>query len=858
MIRSTRGQIILILVIYVLSSTFGLYQFYKYDRNKISVVFSELKLEKANLLSKTIEFKSQNLKAYSFDYTYWDEMVNFIESGDVQWAKENIDASASTYEANYVWVYKPDLSIVYSFSEPEIEPVKMLPFDNYTLGKIVSSGKSFHFFIKIHSNIVEISGSSVHPSSDLERVSNPMGYFFAGRLWNEKYLSEIGLFNGSNVEIILPDINGSFVEGVENNRYHILSDFILYDWFKRPLAKVESSYKFVLGESIELSSSRKLLLNTIVYFLIISAFVLFMLFRVFRPLRLISLSLRHSDPDLLRKMLKRKDEFGKLSNIIGDFFKQKDLLIYEIAEKNEIEVLLRKLSQAIEQSPASIVLTDTAGRIEYVNPKFSEVSGYNLSEVIGKNPRFLKSGKKSVSDYINLWNTIKSGKEWRGEFSNKKKNGEIYYESIIVSPIFDEKGSITNYLAVNEDITQKKRSEDIKEVTYNIAQAVTIASDLSDLIDRIHFLMKDLIDVTNYYLALYDKKTDTFYLPHYEDQKDSISFFKADKTLTAYLLRSKKSMLLKEQDIKELKDSGIVKSIGQSAKSWLGVPLYNENDVIGVFVVQSYENENAFTEEDKEMLEFVSHEMSHAIQKIKSDEELKKALEKAELSDKLKSAFLANISHEIRTPLNSILGFTKLVTEEDITIEKKKEFSKMIKNNVDQLLSIINDILDFSLLETGQFRLNKKEFDIDKLIKELRKEYHHCTNERGIELKVSPGHLNIEIFINSDISRVRQILRNLLNNALKFTKSGFIEIGHYLEGKEVVIYVKDSGIGISKEFENQIFQSFTQVEKSKSRKYNGNGLGLALSKRIVEKLDGKIWFESEIGIGSTFYISLPI
>ncbi len=857
MIKSTRGQIIIFLVIYVLIITIGFILLNKTDRDKIDLVISELTNEKSLQLRKTIEFKSKALNAYTFDYTYWDEMVDFIQNRDLQWAKENIDVSLSTYEADYVWVYSPDLTLVYSYSSPGYEVIEMLPFDPKTLSRLTSSGGTYHFYENINSGIVEISGASVHPSSDLDRESKPLGYFFAGRKWDEQYLSEVGLFTGSKIFIDLPDINGQFNAEKSLDKYGIKSSFILNNWDGNVLANITSVYDFKIGESVDVRASNRFVLVMVVFSILIVVYILFMVLRVFHPLGLIARSLRDSNPEYLKKLFLRKDEFGRLSKLISDFFRQKDQLVEEISQRNEIEVLLRKLVQAIEQSPATIIITNTEGKIEYVNPKFTELTGYNLSEVIGKNPRFLRTGKKAVSENLELWHAIHSGKEWRGEFSNKKKNGEIYYESVIISPIFDEKGEIINFLAVNEDITKKKRNEKIRNVIHKIAQAGTSSVDLGDLIERIHILMKELIDVTNYYLALYDIKTDTFFLPHFKDQKDSISHFKSGKTLTAYLFKSQRSLLLKEMDIERLKQTGVVSSIGENAKVWLGVPLKIENDVIGVFVVQSYDNENAYTEEDKEMLEFISYEMSHVIQKMKSDDDLKAALEQAELSDKLKSAFLANISHEIRTPLNSILGFSKLVVDEEISYEKRKEFSSMIKGSGEQLLSIINNLLDFSLIETGQFKLVSKEFDVDKLLKELRKEYHHCAVDRGLEMKVSGNINNEPSIVYSDISRVRQVLRNLINNSVKFTKEGSIEIGHFSNEDGVVIYVKDTGIGISDDFRSQIFKSFTQADKAKSRKFSGNGLGLALSKKIIEKMGGKIWFESEEGKGSVFYILFP-
>jgi len=226
-------------------------------------------------------------------------------------------------------------------------------------------------------------------------------------------------------------------------------------------------------------------------------------------------------------------------------------------------------------------------------------------------------------------------------------------------------------------------------------------------------------------------------------------------------------------------------------------------------------------------------------------------------SDRLKSAFLANMSHEIRTPLNSILGFSDLLTAPDLDTESRKDFANLISTSGNNLLSIINDILDISKIEAGQITLIRKEFSAYDLISEIQKEYSYRANAKGIELILKPRNETQDLVILSDESRIKQVLVNFVGNALKFTDSGYIKIGVDIIQSNIQFYVKDTGIGIPKDFHDKIFDRFRQVEAAQTRRYGGNGLGLAITKNLAELLGGRIWLESEPNAGSTFYFALP-
>ncbi len=242
---------------------------------------------------------------------------------------------------------------------------------------------------------------------------------------------------------------------------------------------------------------------------------------------------------------------------------------------------------------------------------------------------------------------------------------------------------------------------------------------------------------------------------------------------------------------------------------------------------------------------------------IMEKRELELAKEKAIESDRLKSAFLANMSHEIRTPLNSIIGFSDLLTDQFYTSEQHAEFAAYIKDNGNNLLSVISDIMDFSKIEAGQIQFIEYEFSIHKLLTDIYHEFQFKTKEKGVELRLAlPENMKV-IRIKSDGDRLRQIIINLLVNAIKFTENGYIEIGAQEIEDNIEFHISDTGIGISSINHKHVFERFWQVDSSKTRKYGGNGLGLTISKSLVELLGGKIWMESEEGKGSIFFFSIP-
>jgi len=273
-----------------------------------------------------------------------------------------------------------------------------------------------------------------------------------------------------------------------------------------------------------------------------------------------------------------------------------------------------------------------------------------------------------------------------------------------------------------------------------------------------------------------------------------------------------------------------------------------------------------FLEEEIHLLQRIADSLVKFTKRQKTQNELVKAKEKAEESDRLKSSFLSNMSHEIRTPLNAIVGFSEMFGNDDIPDEEKERFIPIIQENTNQLLHLIDDILDLSKMESDQLKIFMKECRVGQVLENLVDVFNNQKTGMGKEIDIRlKTEIQIEeLLIYTDPVRLRQVLSNLIGNALKYTESGYIEIGCSVQTKKdrkndkfIQFYVKDTGIGISEKGQKMIFDRFTKIEDDKTKLYRGTGLGLAISKKLVKILGGEMWVESTPGKGSTFYFTIP-
>lgn len=500
----------------------------------------------------------------------------------------------------------------------------------------------------------------------------------------------------------------------------------------------------------------------------------------------------------------------------------KQLSIY-IEQKQSQEKIL-KLSYAIEQSPVSIFITDIDGKIEYINPKFSDVTGYTFEEVMGKNPRLLKSGFQDIKFYKNLWETILEGKTWQGEFVNKKKSGELYYESALISPIKNEEGKITNFVAIKEDITEKKK------LTDKIIQSEEqFRSIWENSIDAMRLIDENgiITDVNEAFCKLFELSKEeligkTFDICYSENGEGIIQKFRE-----RYLTNTIPKKLEAEIELHNHK------------KIWIDVT-----------------NSKVIIKDQTPKLLSIFRDIS---ERKKMIEELIQAKEKAEEMNRIKSHFFATMSHELRTPFVGIMGFAELLNEE-LENPQHKEMANAILKSSKRLTTTLNQILDMTKLEFDKNEIHKTNFDAIQIIDDVYLQFEKAAKAKNVELRTN---FKVEsLYINTDERLFSEILINLVNNAVKYTEQGWIEIfaeRKFINNRELlVLKVKDTGIGIPKDKQEIIWEEFRQASEGLTRRYEGTGLGLSIVKRFAELIQANVYLEESTPKGSTFVVEIPV
>ena len=491
--------------------------------------------------------------------------------------------------------------------------------------------------------------------------------------------------------------------------------------------------------------------------------------------------------------------------------------------------LVKKLSLAVEQSANGVIITDKEGVIEYINPKFSAVTGYQQEEAIGQTPRILKSNKMDEAVYSDLWKTLFSGKKWRGEFCNRKKNGDLYWAWDNIAPILNDLGEITHFVAVQEDITARREVEEALRMS---------EEQYRNLIESSHVVAWEL-DLESFCF--------TYVSPHAEKMLGyPIEQWKQENFWVTHIVDDDREVSFDycTNEIKEGRDHDfeyrMVKSNGDFI--WL-------RDIVTI---------NKDIEGNPVSLRGVLIEIDE-IKKV--EERLEKAKLEAEQANNIKSEFLATMSHELRTPMNGVLGMAQILEESELT-EEQHQYVDIILHSGNALLAIINDVLDFSKLEAEQLVLEKRSFSFEQLSLDVLDMFHAESKNKNLQISLSYPEDCPRFFVGDSL-RIQQVLINLIGNAVKFTNEGRVDliVSCKLQANrcvELTLSITDTGIGIAAENIAQLFKPFIQADQTTTRKFGGTGLGLAVSKNLISLMGGSIGVESALGQGSTFWITLSL
>lgn len=499
----------------------------------------------------------------------------------------------------------------------------------------------------------------------------------------------------------------------------------------------------------------------------------------------------------------------------------------DITERKKTENDLRKLSQAVEQSGSMVIITGIDGTIEYVNRRFLEVTGYQRDEIVGQKPRVLSSGEKQPEEYGLLWETITSGRDWQGEFHNKRRDGSLYWVAAKISPIKAEDGSITHFLSIEDDITEKKAAaaslQQVQERLITALEAIDDGFALYDRDDR-------LVLCNSRYREMYHKSAE----------------FMVPGTPFEVILR-------------EGAQRGQYMDGRKRVDDWIAERLASHRSANAVQEHQLCDGRWVrVTERETRDGGRVGLRVDITPLKL-AQEKLRQAKEEADKANRAKSDFLSSMSHELRTPMNAILGFGQMLQylpDSPLTPSQARCVEHILKGG-EHLLQLINEILDLARIEAGKVTLSIEDVALDGVIKECLSLTQSLADKRAITLNSASGDQGLRV--RADYTRLKQVLLNLISNAIKYNREGGrVDLTCSESGPGMLrVRVTDTGPGIPADRQGELFKPFSRLGAEGSE-IEGTGIGLTITRQLVELMGGSIGLVSVVGEGTSFWVDLPL
>ena len=453
---------------------------------------------------------------------------------------------------------------------------------------------------------------------------------------------------------------------------------------------------------------------------------------------------------------------------------------------------------------------------------------------------------------------IKTGKPILKEEKLTRKDQSDAWFSAIKMPLFDNDGTIIGTFGISRDITGKKRSELENQALFEITQGITSTGNLDDLLKLIHRSLGKVVYAENCFVALFDEKSGLFSFPYFVDKIDSTPVpASMEKSCSAYVFHTVKPLMLTQEHFDQLVKQGEVELVGSNSPSWIGIPLQSPSKVIGVLVLQHYEKENVYSENDVKFLISIGSQIAMAIERKKAEEEINLKNEQLQAINAEKDKFFSIIAHDLRGPLSAFVAATQILTEEIQTmeIEDIKDITLSMKTSASNIYSLLENLLEWSRLRRGGMDFVPVKLNLKKIIGESIAVLSESASKKGIEIETT---IPDKLEILADNHMFESVIRNLISNAIKFTtQGGKVKVtAHSKEDHSTEIKISDSGIGISPGLISRLFQINEKTSRPGTDGEPSTGLGLLLCKEFIEKHGGKIWVESEVGLGSTFSFSI--
>ena len=503
------------------------------------------------------------------------------------------------------------------------------------------------------------------------------------------------------------------------------------------------------------------------------------------------------------------DPTGKVTKVIGVNYDLTETFVIQENLKQSLKENL-VLAKVAEETINSVVLTDVEGKTTWVNKMFTQVSGYRLDELIGRTPGSVLQGADTDPQTIkDISKALKNKQGFNVDILNYHKNGAPYWLQINCKPLYEQQ-KLVGFMAIETDITETKRLEKERQFQQELLERTEAMAKLGGW--RLDLLTNKVI------------WSDVVYNIHELPVGSEINL---EKALDFYAPETRPK---------------ITKAVELAIKK--GIPW----DIQTAFITAKGNELWVRAVGYAEFTNGVATSLRGAFQDIT---ELKRAEEQAKEASQAKSDFLANMSHEIRTPINGILGMNDLLLNSNLD-ERQRHFAQLVKISSQSLLHLINDILDFSKIEAGKLNIEIQEVNLYSLLSDTIDTLAARAHDKDLELilDIAP---KLPRWVKIDPNRVKQVLYKLLHNAIKFTEKGEVILKVEVDLDELLKFtVSDTGKGIAKDKQAQLFTKFMQVDSSSTREHGGTGLGLAISKQLCEMMGGQISIVSSGSQGSTF------
>lgn len=545
------------------------------------------------------------------------------------------------------------------------------------------------------------------------------------------------------------------------------------------------------------------------------------------------------------------DQSGKIVGGIESFQDITSTKISQIAlQKSE-----NKFRLIWENSIDGFRVTDKNAVIRDVNDAFCRMVRKEKEELIGNKLNCVYSNKSDVDilkvylDRINSTTAVPREEYYLRMWDDRR----IWFS---VSTISIESDGETLWVSVFRDITESKKTEILHKVIYEISTAVYEYRELYQLLSKIRDIFDQIIDTDNFLVALFDEETGMLSIPFQSNTKEQFMETPMEGTFSGYVIKTKESLLMTEEESYQLVAEGKAKLVGAPAKIWMGVPIKVLGKVYGVIVIQDYEDENRFGYEELNLLEFVSDQIGVAIERIRSREELEKSEKALQISNSTKDKFFSIISHDLKNPFLTLRGYLEILYEDynDLTEEEIKSHLATLLNVSEKTLNLLQDLLLWSRSQQNNLEIKFEENNPGELINDAIAPLTDFALKKGIKL-------NTIIESNSNVIcdsfTIKTVIRNLVSNAIKFSKSNdTITVKCEESTDKLTFSIKDTGVGIDKETMKNLFILGKASTEKGTLGEEGTGLGLILCKDFLEKHNCELSAGSKLGIGTEFKFEL--